>query len=126
MASRPVATIASGIDAAGPRRRQQVAGDLEPDEIRIGHVAIEGLDDPVAVAPGFAEVALRGQLDQVAGIGVADDVEPVPAPPLAIGRRGQQPVHHPREGVGRRVGQERLDLLGGRRQARSGRRSPGG
>ena len=41
----------------------------------------------------------------------------MPAPALAEARRGQQPIDHGGEGVGRRVGDERRDLLGRRRQA---------
>ena len=68
------------------RGGQQVAGDLVADEFGVWQVAVECRDDPIAVAPGFAEIALGGQLDQVACVGVADDVEPVPAPPLSVAR----------------------------------------
>ena len=47
----------------------------------------------------------------------ADDVEPVPRPALAVMGRGEQAVDQPLVGVGVRVGDERLDLLGRRRQA---------
>ena len=40
-------------------------------------------------------------LVQAVGVGVAGHVEPVPAPPLAVGGRGEQAVDEPREGVGR-------------------------
>ena len=67
---------------------QQVAGDLLADELVVRHVAVERVDDPVAVA-----VHLRDRVVGVVagGVGVADDVEPVPAPPLAVGRRREQP-----------------------------------
>ena len=93
---------------------QQVAGELLADELVVGHVAVEGVDHPVAVA-----VHLRDRVVGVVagGVGVADHVEPVPAPALAVGGRGEQPVDDLREGVRRLVRQERVDLLGRRRQA---------
>jgi hypothetical protein len=53
-----------------------------------------------------------------AGLGVADEVEPVPAPPLAEVRAGEQAVDDLREGVGRGVILEGLDLLRSRREPR--------
>ena len=44
------------------------------------------------------------------GVGVAGDVEPVPAPALAVVRRGEQAVDQPLVGVGRVVGEERRRL----------------
>ena len=41
----------------------------------------------------------------------------MPAPLLAVAGRGEQAVDQRLVGVGRRVGDERLDLLGRRRQA---------
>ena len=126
MASKPVATSPSLLIPPGCRRRQQVAGDLVADELGVRQVAVEGGDDPVAVAPGFAEIALGRQLDQVAGVGVADDVEPVPAPALAVPRRGQQAIDDARERVGRvgRRGRRRSPRASA--AGRSGRRWPVG
>ena len=90
----------------------------------VRQVAIEGIDDPVAIAPGLAEIAFRRQLDQVARVGVADDVEPVPAPPLAVPRRGQQAVDDSCERLGRLIGEEGIDLRGRRRQADQVERGP--
>jgi len=55
-------------------------------------------------------------LVQAVRVRVPGDVEPVPAPALAVRRRREQPVHDPGERVGRRVGQEGFDLcrVGGR------------
>ena len=54
------------------------------------------------------------------GVGIARDVQPVPAPALAVLRRGEQPVDHLRECVRRIVGQKFFDLLGvGGRPVRS-------
>ena len=84
--------------------------------------ALKRRDDPVAVA---AAVGVQSRLERVGLVlGVAGHVEPVPAPALAVVRRGQQPVDHLGEGVGRLVGQERLDLLRRRRQADQVERRP--
>ena len=90
----------------------------------VRQIAVEGRDDPVAIAPGLAKIALGRQLDQVASVGVADDVEPVPAPALAIPGRGQQAIDDPRERFGRSIGEEGVDLLGRRRQADQVERGP--
>ncbi len=107
-------------------QRRQIARSLSPpsirsaaiccpDELVVRHVGVERVDDPVAVAealriePGFERVGLV--------LAVAGHVEPVPGPPLAVVRRGEQAVDHTGERLGRLVGQERLDLVGRRRQA---------
>ena len=56
-------------------------------------------------------------------VGVARDVEPVGGHALAVGGRGQQAIDDLLVGVGRAIGEERIDLGERRRQARSGRRS---
>jgi hypothetical protein len=63
------------------RRRKQVARNLLLEEAIVRNIAIEGVDDVVAIAPrvGIGHVA-RGS----GGLGVARDVEPVTAPALAI------------------------------------------
>ena len=83
---------------------EQVAGDLLAHELVVGQVAIERVDDPVAIA-----VHLRNrEIGVVArGVGVAHDIEPVTAPALAVARRGEQPVDDRGEGVRRVVGEER-------------------
>ena len=128
-----------GVDLLGIVRLQQVAGDLVAHEIAVGQVLVERLDDPIAVAPGFSEIARRRQLDQIARIGVANHVEPVPPPALAVLWRRQQTIHHPGESGRRLIAQEGVDFLRSRRQAdqveggstdqgalvgRSGRRKP--
>ena len=109
-----------GIRPARPR--DQVGGDLQLDEPVVRHVVVERLDDPVAVAPGFRVRLDRERVRLV--LGVAGHVEPVPRPRLAVARRREQPVDDLREGVGRVVLQERLDLVGRRRQAGQVERHP--
>src|SRR5262249_16061412 len=67
-----------------------VASELLPHEVCEGEIAIETLDDPVAVTPGertqvIALIAF--------GFGPARDVEPMPTPTLAIMRACQESVH---------------------------------
>ena len=78
-------------------------------------------DDVIAIAPG---VAVGHVLVEAVGVGVAGHVEPVPAPPLAVRRRGQQPIDHPIERVGPIVGEERVNLVGRRRQTGQVERHP--
>ena len=102
-------------------RRQQVAGNLLLHEPVVGLVAVERLDDPVAIAE---RVRVRDVLVQPVRVGVAGDVEPVPAPTLAVARRRQQPLDHPFVGVRPLVGEVRVDLGRGRRQAGQVERDP--
>ena len=91
-----------------------VARQLEPDEAVVGHVFIQGPDDKVAVVVGARPVVVV--LVAVA-LGEPGQVEPVPCPSLAVTPVGQEPVDDLGEGVGRGVGDERLDVLGGWGQA---------
>ena len=100
---------------------QQVAGDLLADELVVRLVVVERVDDVVAIAPGVRV----GEVPRRAGrLAVAGDVEPVPAPAFAERGRGEQPVDDLLEGVGRRVVDEGVDLLGRRRQAGQVERDP--
>ena len=93
--------------------RAEVAGELVDGELVERHVAVQGVDDPVAVLPDRA----RG-VDAVAvRVGVAGQVEPGPRPALAVMGRGEQAIDQPLVGVGPVVGQEGVDLRRGRRQA---------
>ena len=76
---------------------QQVAGDLLDDELVVGQVAVERVDDPVAIEPDAARLVLL----EAVGVGVAGGVEPVPAPALAVVRRGEQPLDQLLVGVRR-------------------------
>ena len=89
------------------------------DELVERQVAVERIDDPVAIAPGLGQLATgrAGLGVGVVVVGVAGHVEPVPRPALAVGRRGQEPIDDLLERLGRIVREERLDLLRGRRQA---------
>ena len=97
----------------GVVRIELVAGELLGEEAVVGLVGVERADDVVAVAPG---VGANGILAIAVRLGIADQVEPVPRPSLAVPRRGQQAVDQALVGIGRIVGEERVDFLGGRGQ----------
>src|SRR5262249_13414828 len=98
---------------------EHVAGDLLLNESPIGLILVEGADDVIAVRPGVGAGLV---LVVAVGVAVVDHVEPVSAPPLAAGRRGQPPVPaalvRGRRGGGRRGG--------GGGAGGSGRRPAGG
>ena len=67
----------------------EVTGDLLANELRVRLVAIERVDHIVAISPRME--ALEVMLAAV-GLAEAHDIQPVPAPALAVSRRGQEPV----------------------------------
>ncbi len=104
----------------GGVRVHQVAGELHLDKLVVGKVVVDLFDDPVAVDPGAVErhVATAAGIEAAdVVVAVAGHVEPVAAPALAIGRRGEEAVDDLGEGLGRGVLFEGCDLGGGRRQA---------
>jgi hypothetical protein len=74
-----------------------VAGDLFLDKEIVGLVGVEGADDVIAVAPGGGAFAVDGE---AVGFGVADEIEPVAAPALAVARVGEEFVDLLFVGVG--------------------------
>src|SRR5258708_3867993 len=68
--------------------RQQVARELLDDELVIGQVAVESVEDPAAIEPDLAGLVLF----ETVGVGVACGVEPGTRPALAVVRRRQQPI----------------------------------
>ena len=105
----------------GPRRGADVAGDLVAEKLVVGEIAVEGVDAVVAVAPGDRD-GIVGRF--AGGVGVADDVEPMPGPLLAVGRRSEEPLDDRIEGARRRIGDEGLDLRRRRRQTGEIERRP--
>ena len=59
--------------------------------------SLNALIDVVAIAPG---VGVGDVLVHPVGVGIAGQVEPVPAPALAVAGRGEQAIDDLREGVG--------------------------
>ena len=89
---------------------QTVGGDLFEDETVERAVAVEGLDDVVAVGVGERNAALAvGGFFR--GVGVARDVEPVAAPALAVFGASEELVDECGERGGARGGSERLDAI---------------
>src|SRR5438874_12997248 len=84
------------------RVRQQIARELPECELVERQVAVERVNDPIAVFPNLPRrvyaVAVR--------VGVTRGVEPPTAPPLAVMRRRQQSVHPSPVAVGTRVAQK--------------------
>ena len=94
------------------------AASISLDHAVVALVLVERADDPVAPAPDLA-VAVHhvGHGAAAVPVAVPPDVHPVPAPALAVLGAGQQPVDDLLVGVRRRVGEEGVQLLAGRRQA---------
>ena len=98
------------------RGGEKIAGDLLADEAVEGEIVVEGVDDVIAITPGF----LQDEATKRQRFGVAGDVEPVPAPAFAELRHGEQLI----DGVGHRLVEiflgrlfEGVHLLRRRRQA---------
>ena len=68
------------------RMRQQVAGDLLDDELVVGHVFVERVDDPVAIHPHEPRLVFF----ETVRIGIAGRIEPDSAPAFAIMGRCEQ------------------------------------
>ena len=93
---------------------QFVTGQLLDYELVIGLVVIERPDDVIAIPPGMRLVAVA--FEGVC-VGIANQIEPVSSPLLAVMLAGKEAVNHLLPGVGRVVGEEVADFLLGRRQA---------
>ena len=70
------------------RVRKKIAGDLLDRELIVGKVAIERVNDPVAIEPDLAPVVLFVPVR----VGITRQVEPGTRPALTIARRRKQPV----------------------------------
>ena len=90
-----------------------VPGDLLDEKLIIGQVAVEGVDDVIAIRPHLARHVLLVAI----AVRVTRRVEPVAPPAFAVMRRGQQLLGGLLVSVLRRVIEERIHLLHRRRQA---------
>ena len=106
--------IAGGDDRLGRDVVQLVAGELLGDELVVRFVVVQGANHVVAITPykGLGPVAFI-----TVGLGVANQIEPMPAPAFAVVRRLEQVIDHALERPGRTIGQKRFDFLGRRGQA---------
>ena len=93
---------------------QDVACNLIAHELVVGHVLIERMNHPISVAIHFS-----GGIVRVAArrIGIADHVEPVPPPTLAVLRAGEQAIHYFLKRGRRIVLEKRVDIFGRGRQS---------
>lgn len=103
-------------------RAEQVACDLELDELVVREIGRDRADHPVAVAPSIRAGIVV--LESV-GLGEAREVEPQPRLLFCVTGRIQIPIDEPLVRVRARVPKEALDLLP-RRGAPSGRTTAGG
>ena len=96
------------------RLGQFVAGQLLDHELVVGLIVVERPDDVIAIPPGMRLVAVA--FEGVC-VGIANQIEPVSSPLLAVMLAGKEAVHHLLPRVGRVIGKEVADFLLGRRQA---------
>ena len=68
---------------------QQIARDVLDDELVVGHIGVERADDVVAILKRVGDVVIELM---PARLGVAHQVEPMPAPAFAEVGRGEQLV----------------------------------
>ena len=111
-------------------RLQQVARDLMAGELVVGHVRVQRVHNPVAIAIALGIVPRLECVGLV--LAESSQVQPMPAPPFAHPRRCQQTIDQPRFGVRSRRRLELFDIVGRQwksqevdRQASSERRAIG-
>ena len=110
-----IAAVEAGRDQGiGIVGGELIPGELEADEPVVGQVAVQAINNPVAVPPGIGPGLV--ELEAV-GVGVARQVEPVLGPPHAELRARQQAVDDLLVSVGRGIAREYVDLGRRRRQA---------
>ena len=78
------------------------------DEAVVGAILVEGPDDVIPVSP---QMSLRVVDGAAAGVGIAGQVQPVPAPVFSVPGIGQQLFHLQPVGLRRGIGQEALHGL---------------
>ena len=71
-----------------------IRGDLEEQETIVGKIVVERADDPIAISMSVNEEPLFAPIDITFRIGVTRDIEPMPAPALAIAGRGEQAIDY--------------------------------
>ena len=86
---------------------QEIASELFAQEDVVGQIAIEGVDDVVAIAE---RIRVRVVLVTAVGITVAGNVEPVSPPAFAVMRGGEEFVDDVFEGIRIRIRDEGFHL----------------
>ena len=87
--------------------RVRNARQLFEQEAIVRLVFIQAANDIIPVLP---RVRLGPVALEAVGFGIANQIEPVAPPPLAVLRHFEQPVDQPPPGIGLRVVDKRLDL----------------
>src|SRR5205823_2704486 len=88
---------------------QLIAGNLIDDKLVVRLVAIERVNNPIAIKPNVTRLVLF----ETIGIGIAGGIQPWPRPTLAEMRRGEQPIHLFFIRVRTFVGEESIDFRNG-------------
>jgi hypothetical protein len=73
-------------------RHDLIRGDLEQQKPGVRQIVVEGADDPVAIRGRMHETSLLTRIYVTFGVRIARDVQPVPAPTLAVARVGEHLV----------------------------------
>ena len=93
-----------------------VGGQLQQQETIVGHVFVQRLHHPVAIGPGMGPEAFLPAVDITLGVRIARDVQPMPAPMLAVMRRIQKSIDATFVGLRIAVVCKCFDLVKARRQ----------
>ena len=96
----PAASIPSATASPGSSGKRASAATCSCDEAGVRRVAVERLDQVVAVRPGIGPDPV---LVVAVGLGEMDQVHPVPRPALAVMGAGEQAIDQPLVGVGRSI-----------------------
>ncbi|MAT46754.1 MAG: hypothetical protein CMO35_04900 [Verrucomicrobiaceae bacterium] len=108
-------TVVTGCNhRLGRRFLNLVPGQLLQEELVIGKIHVQRLNDIIPIAP---DVRLVGVTLKSIGLSVANDIEPVPRPLLSIVRRGKQSIDNLFPCIRGLVVLEGLNLFEGRRQS---------
>ena len=110
------AEVSEGTEVGSLEVGQQVGGQLHDQELVVGQVGVDGLDDPVPVPPGVGVRSIGGLAGRVV-FGPPRDIEPVTPPAFSIVPALEQPIDEPDGGIGSPIRLELCDLLLCRRQS---------
>ena len=117
----PAASIPWAIASRGSSGNMRVGRHLLVNEAGIGRVAVERVDQVIAIRPGIGPDPI---LVVPVRLGEMHQVHPVTSPALAIMRTGEQSVDEPFVSVRRLIREELGDFLASGRQAEQIKREP--
>src|SRR5262245_20845113 len=92
---------------------QLVTRQLQAEELVKRKIAVQSIDDPVAISPGVGTLVVEFE---AVGLGEPGQIEPMLCPALSVFRRTKQSVYQPFVGIRRRIAKEFVDLFGRRGQ----------